>query len=48
MIVLGVLLLVLGFLLGIHLLVVVGAVLAVTGVVLWIANTAGPVNGRWY
>jgi hypothetical protein len=50
MIVLGLCLLLAGWLLGIHLLVVLGAILLVIGVVLLVLSSAGrPVGGRnWY
>jgi Family of unknown function (DUF6131) len=51
MIVLGVLLLLVGFLLGIHLLWIIGLVLLLVGAVLWIAGSAGhAVGGRshWF
>lgn len=47
MIVFGVILLIVGYLLGISLLVTVGIVLLVIGAVLWIAGSVGrPVGGR--
>jgi hypothetical protein len=49
MMVLGIILLVLGFVLGIHLLVVVGIILAVIGAVLALSGGIGhPVGRRWY
>lgn len=48
MILLGVVLLVLGLIFGIHLLVVAGIIVALVGLVLMIAQTPGPVRGRWY
>ena len=51
MLILGVILLVLGFLLGIHLLWILGAILAVVGVVFLIAGGTGrAIGGRryWY
>ncbi len=51
MIVLGIVLLILGFVFGIHLLWVLGVVLLVIGAVLWIMGSVGrPVAGRryWY
>jgi Family of unknown function (DUF6131) len=47
MIVLGVILLILGFVFGIHLLWVLGIILLVIGAVLWIMGSVGrPVYGR--
>lgn len=47
MIVLGLVLLLVGFLLGIHLLWIIGLVLLLVGAVLWIAGTTGhAVGGR--
>ena len=47
MIVLGVILLILGFVFGIHLLWVLGIILLVIGAILWIMGRAGrPVYGR--
>lgn len=51
MIVLGVILLILGFIFSIHLLWVIGLVLLVIGAVLWLLGAVGrPVAGRryWY
>lgn len=50
MIILGVILLVIGFLLGIHFLWVLGAVLAVAGVVFALVGSSHPIGGRrhWY
>lgn len=51
MIIVGAILLVLGFVFGIHLLWVLGIVLLVIGAVLWIMGSVGrPVAGRryWY
>jgi hypothetical protein len=51
MIILGVILLVLGFLLGVSILWVLGIILLVVGVVLWILGATGrAVGGRkhWY
>ena len=42
MIVLGVVLLILGFVFGIHLLWVLGVVLLVVGAILWIMGSVGP------
>jgi hypothetical protein len=46
MIILGVILLVIGFILGIHLLWTVGIVLAVAGVALALVGTRRPIAGR--
>jgi Family of unknown function (DUF6131) len=47
MIVLGVVLLILGFVFGIHLLWVLGVVLLVVGAILWIMGSVGrPLAGR--
>ncbi|HEY1439898.1 MAG TPA: DUF6131 family protein [Mycobacterium sp.] len=47
MIVLGVILLILGFVFGIHLLWVLGIILLVVGAVLWIMGSVGrPLAGR--
>jgi uncharacterized protein DUF6131 len=47
MIVLGVILLILGFIFGIHLLWVLGIILLVIGAILWILGSVGrPVAGR--
>ena len=51
MIVLGVVLLIVGWLTGIGILYTIGAILVVVGVVLWILGAVGrPVGGRsrWY
>jgi len=51
MIVVGAILLILGFVFGIHLLWVLGIVLLVVGAVLWaLGSTGRPVGGRryWY
>ena len=49
MLVLGIILLLLGFLLGIPVLWTIGLVLAVVGAVLWIADGSGATWGRrWY
>lgn len=48
MIVLGLILLLLGYLLNISLLYTLGAILLVIGLVLLVLGTAGPVNGRWF
>lgn len=47
MVVAGLLLLV-GWLTGINPLVVIGLVLVAVGVILAVADTSGPVGGRWY
>jgi hypothetical protein len=49
-IILGLILFVLGYLLGIHLLYILGGILLVVGVILLVLSTAGrPVGGRnWY
>jgi len=47
MIVLGVVLLILGFIFGIHLLWVLGVILLVVGAILWIMGSVGrPLAGR--
>jgi VIT1/CCC1 family predicted Fe2+/Mn2+ transporter len=47
MIVLGVILLILGFVFGIHLLWVLGIILLVIGAILWIMGSVGrPIAGR--
>jgi len=47
MIVLGVILLILGFIFGIHLLWVLGLILLVVGAILWIMGSVGrPLAGR--
>jgi hypothetical protein len=48
MIIIGVLLILLGYLLGIGLLYTVGAILLVVGLVLLVVGHAGPVGGRWW
>lgn len=51
MIILGAILLVLGYFLGISILYTIGAILLVIGVILWVLGSAGrPVGGRrmWY
>lgn len=48
MILLGVVLLIVGLVLGIQLLIIVGIILALVGLTLMIAQTPGPVRGRWY
>lgn len=50
MIILGLICVVLGWLLGIHLLYILGAILLVIGVILLVLSSAGrPVGGRnWY
>lgn len=48
MLVLGLILLLLGYLLGISLLYVLGVILVVIGVVLMLVGSAGPFGGRWY
>ena len=49
MIVLGIVLLVLGYLLGIGILVTLGIIVLVIGVILWILGAVGrPVGGRRY
>lgn len=48
MVVLGLILLLAGWLTGINLLVVTGLVLVAVGVILAVAGTSGPVGGRWY
>ena len=51
MVVLGVILLILGFIFGIHLLWVLGIILLVVGAIMWIMGSMGrPVAGRryWY
>jgi hypothetical protein len=49
MVVLGVILMVLGFLLGIPVLWTIGIVLLVVGAILWVAEGAGaPWGRRWY
>lgn len=51
MIVLGIILLIVGYLLPLHLLFVIGAILVVVGAVLWLLGSTGrPVGGRryWY
>lgn len=54
MLILGLILLVVGYFLGIHLLYVVGGILALVGLILWVAPAIGlnggrPVGGRrWY
>jgi hypothetical protein len=49
MIVLGIILLILGWLLGINILVTIGLIVLVIGVILWILGAVGrPVGGRRY
>ena len=49
MLVLGIILMLLGFLLGIPVLWTIGIVLAVVGAILWIAESSGANWGRrWY
>jgi hypothetical protein len=49
MLVVGVILLILGFLLGIPVLWTLGIILAVVGAILWIADSTGARWGRrWY
>jgi hypothetical protein len=50
MLILGVILMVLGFILGIPVLWTIGVILAAIGLIFWILGAAGrPVNGRrWY
>lgn len=48
MLVLGLILLLVGYLTGIHILATLGLVLLVLGIVLLLLGTAGPVGGRWY
>lgn len=51
MVILGIVLLILGYFLGIHLLWAFGVILLVIGVVFWILGSVGrPVGGRryWY
>jgi hypothetical protein len=48
MIVLGLILLLVGYLVGIQPLVTLGFVLLIIGIVLLVLGTAGPVGGRWY
>jgi hypothetical protein len=51
MIILGVILAVLGWILGIHVLTTIGVILVVIGAVFWILGSVGrPVGGRraWY
>jgi hypothetical protein len=49
MLVLGLILLLIGFLLGIPVLWTIGLILAVVGAVLWVADGAGVAWGRrWY
>ncbi len=49
MIVLGIILLILGWLLGISILVTIGLIVLVIGVILWILGAVGrPVGGRRY
>lgn len=47
MIVLGVVLLLVGWLVGISILETLGVILLVIGVVLLLVGHAGPINGRW-
>jgi hypothetical protein len=48
MIVLGIILLLVGWLIGMGILETLGIVLLVIGLVLMLVGTAGPVGGRWY
>lgn len=48
MIVLGILLALLGFFLGIGVLETIGIILVVVGAVLLVIGHAGPVRGRWW
>jgi hypothetical protein len=48
MIILGLILLLVGFLLGISILWIIGVVLLLVGLVLMVAHVGGPVSGRWY
>lgn len=51
MIVLGLILLIIGYLLGINLLYTIGGILLIVGLVLWLLGAVGrPVGGRsrWY
>jgi hypothetical protein len=49
MLILGIILLLIGFLLGIPVLWTIGLILAVVGAILWIADGAGARWGRrWY
>lgn len=47
MIVLGLVLLLIGWLVGISILETLGVILLVIGVVLLLVGHAGPINGRW-
>jgi len=48
MIVLGLILLLIGWLTGLSILYTVGAILLVLGLVLLVLGTAAPWGGRWY
>lgn len=48
MIILGIILLVVGFAIGMRLLYVLGCALALIGVLLLVLHAAGPVYGGWY
>jgi len=49
MVVLGVILLILGFVFGIPVLWTIGVVVAIIGIILWLAESAGASWGRrWY
>jgi hypothetical protein len=51
MIILGIILIVVGYLLPLSILITIGAILVVVGVILWILGSTGrPVGGRarWY
>lgn len=48
MLVLGLILLLVGWITGISILYTVGAILLVIGVILMLVGTAGPIGGRWW
>jgi hypothetical protein len=48
MIVLGIILLLVGWLIGMGILETLGIILLVIGLVLMLVGVAGPVGGRWY
>lgn len=48
MLVLGIILLIIGWFTGISILYTAGAILLVIGLVFMLIGTAGPIGGRWY
>jgi hypothetical protein len=48
MLILGLILLIVGWITGLSILYTIGGILLVIGVILLLVGTAGPIGGRWW